>query len=235
MIFIAAREDLYDGGGGPYAGSITKLNERWWRYLDDYVDEAARRGLYVGVALGWWGHVARNDPQDLYENGRSVAQRLTGKTNVIWLVAGEAGGHSRKTTIPRENMEALVRGIREGDGDSKLLTIHADYQRGTSLNQDAELVDFNNWQTSQWCCQYELPRKDEREWSVWEAIAFDYARTYATPSGVKPTLDAEAWYERNKDFCGATAFAIRRRAYFTILAGAFGAHLWCGRALGRAA
>jgi len=38
----------------------------------------------------------------------------------------------------------------------------------------------------------------------------------------RPTLDAEAWYENNKDHCGAIPFAIRRRACFTILAGAFG-------------
>ena len=223
VLFVAAREPLYTGAGGPYVdGDITRLNEPWWTYLEDYIDAAARRGMYVGVALGWWGHVLRNTPEDLYTNGVAAAQRLNGKTNVVWLTAGEAGGHERKQTLPRENLEALVRGIRDGDTDDKLLTIHADYRRATSLTDDAALVDFNNWQTSQWCCRADLPRKDDRTWTVWEAMAFDYAQRYDTPSGAKPTLDGEAWYERNKDFCGATAFHIRRRAYFTILAGGFG-------------
>ena len=222
MLFISARENLYSGEGGPYGDNITDFNEPWWAYLEDYVDEAAKRGMYVGVTLGWWAHVKGNKPRDLYRNGYEAAQRLNGKTNVIWLVAGEAGGHSRDGTIPREKIEAIVKGIRDGDDDDKLLTIHADYRRGTSLNEDAELVDFNNWQTSQWCCRHDLPRDDEREWTVWEAIEFDYSQKYDTPSGVKPTLDAEAIYERNKDFCDATPFMVRRRAYFTILAGAFG-------------
>ena len=222
MLFVSARENLYSGEGGPYGDGIADLNEPWWDYLEEYVDEAARRGMYVGVTLGWWGHVKNNYPADLYRNGLEVAKRFNGKTNVIWLVAGEAGGHSRDGEIPRDKIEAIVKGIRDGDEDDKLLTIHADYRRSTSLNEDAKLVDFNNWQTSQWCCRDDLPRDDEREWTVWEAISFDYRQKYDTPSGVKPTLDAEAIYERNKDFCDATPFMIRRRAYFTILAGAFG-------------
>ena len=35
-------------------------------------------------------------------------------------------------------------------------------------------------------------------------------------------MDSEAWYENNKDHCGTTPFNIRRRAYYTILSGAFG-------------
>ena len=72
----------------------------------------------------------RNEPSALYRNGYQAAQRLNGKTNIIWLVAGEAGGHSRDGAIPREKIEAVVKGIRDGDDDDKLLTIHADYRRG---------------------------------------------------------------------------------------------------------
>ena len=228
VMFISSEEPLYNGQGSPYGEDITELNEVWWDYLEEYVDEAAKRGMYVGITLGWWRHVLRSDSEDLYENGFNVAQRLNGKHNVIWLVAGESGAHHRKTTIPREKMEAIVGGIRAGDEDDKLLTIHADYRRGTSISEDAALVDFNNWQTSQWCCRDDLPRNDEREWTVWEAIAFDYGQHYDTPSGVKPTIDSEPWYENNKDFCGTTPFHIRRRAYFTLLAGAFGVHYGAG-------
>lgn len=222
VLFVSAREPLYNGKGGPYEDDITTLNDPWWDYLEDYIDEAAERGMYVGVNLGWYGHILQNSTSDLYANGHKVAQRLNGKTNVVWLVAGEAGSHNRSETIPDGKLAALVRGIRDGDADDKLLTIHADYRRGTSITNDAELVDFNNWQTSQWCCRDDLPRNDARNWTVWEAIAYDYEQRYDTPSGAKPTLDGEAWYENNKDFCGTTPFIIRRRAYFTILAGGFG-------------
>tara|TARA_Y100001972_G_scaffold128973_1_gene193112 strand:+ start:748 stop:1632 length:885 start_codon:yes stop_codon:yes gene_type:complete len=136
------------------------------------------------------------------------------------MTLGEAGSHSRKATIPDEKIEALVNGIRTGDTGNKLLTVHANFKRGTSISNHADLVDFNNWQTSQWCCIDDLPRKDDRSWTVWEAIQFDYNQMY---DGLpKPTLDSEAWYENNKDFCDAKPFNIRRRAYFTIFAGAFG-------------
>ena len=44
VLFISARENLYSGEGGPYGDRITDFNEPWWSYLEDYVDEAAKRG-----------------------------------------------------------------------------------------------------------------------------------------------------------------------------------------------
>jgi hypothetical protein len=185
--------------------------------VDKLVEYAETKGIYLALVTGWYRDVLKGSEATLYERGYALGKRYKDKNNIIWLTAGEAGGHRRKTTIPDKNLEALVKGIRDGDTGGKLLTVHADYKRGTSLDNDTQLLDFDNWQTSQWCCPTDLPRNDPRTWTVWEAIAHDYARTPA-----KPTLDAEAWYERNKDHCGTTPFAIRRRAYFTILAGGFG-------------
>ncbi|MEM9327519.1 MAG: DUF4038 domain-containing protein [Bacteroidota bacterium] len=218
VMFVSCREELHNGEGGP--GPIGKPNEQWWSYLDDYIAKCEQRKMYVGLTLGWWGLMRKHDPNDLYNYGKWVATRYRHKNNIIWLTMGEAGAHNRKETIPDNKMMALVAGIRDGDTGNKLLTIHADYKRGTSLSRDGEISDFNNWQTSQWCCPDDLPRNDDRSWKVWEAIEFDYMRTY---DGIpKPTLDAEAWYENNKAFCDGSAFNIRRRAYFTIFAGAFG-------------
>jgi hypothetical protein len=221
VMFVSCRESLYNGAGGP--GSPSRPNEAWWTYLDAYVEKCALRDLYVGITLGWWGVAKRHDVDTLYRYGRYVGHRYRNHTNVIWLTLGESGAHSRKDEIPCDRLEALVRGIRDGDTGDKLLTIHADYRRGTSLRPcDARLVDFNNWQTSQWTAPTDLPRKGTRigDGTVWEAIAHDYSQQY---DGLpKPTLDSEAKYECNKDFCGATPFGIRRRAYFTVLAGAFG-------------
>ena len=221
MMFVSCRESLYNGAGGP--GSPSQPNEAWWAYLDSYVEKCAQRNLYVGITLGWWGVAKKHNADTLYDFGRFVGHRYRNQNNIIWLTLGESGGHRRKDEIPGERLEALVRGIRDGDTGDKLLTIHADYQRGTSLKaSDARLVDFNNWQTSQWTAPEDLPRKGARigNGTVWEAIAYDYGQRY---NGLpKPTLDSEAKYENNKDFGGSTPFGIRRRAYFTIFAGAFG-------------
>jgi len=185
--------------------------------VDEIVDYAATRDIYIGMVTGWYRDVLRGNPPELYKRGYELGYRYRNRNNIIWLTAGEAGGHHRKGPIPDEKLNALVKGIRDGDTGCKLLTVHADYKRGTSLDNDLQIVDFNNWQTSQWCCPADLPRHDKRNWTVWDATSYDYS---LLPP--KPTLDAEAWYEKNKDHCGATPFHIRRRACFTILAGAFG-------------
>ncbi len=217
MMFVSCREKLYNGGG---PGSITNPNESWWKYLDEYIKKCEQRNMYVGITLGWWAVARSNSETDLYTYGKWVGNRYKDHNNIVWLTLGEAGSHQRKSSIPDEKIEAIVKGIREGDTGNKLLTVHADFRRGTSISRHSELVDFNNWQTSQWCCIDDLPRKDDRAWNVWEAIQFDYDQRYNGQP--KPTLDSEAWYENNKDFCDAKPYNIRRRAYFTIFAGAFG-------------
>ncbi len=185
--------------------------------VDEMVRYAETKGLYMALLTGWYRDVLRGSEEELYRRGRTLGARYRNNNNVIWLTAGEAGGHNRKGTIPDNKIEALVRGIRDGDAGHKLLTIYADYKRGTSIDNDTLIVDFDNWQTSQWGSPTDLPRNDPRKWTVWEAISYDYNRT-----PIKPTLDSEAWYENNKDHFGATPFAIRRRAYYTIFAGGFG-------------
>ena len=217
IMFVSCRQNLYNGGG---TGEINHPNEHWWSYLDEYIAKCEKRNLYVGITLGWWGKAMSNSKEDLYRHGKWVGNRYKDNHNIIWLTLGEAGGHLRETTIPDEKLDALIKGIREGDTGNKLLTVHADYRRGTSLCNDGDISDFNNWQTSQWCCLNDLPRKDDRNWTVWEAITYDYNKLY--DGKPKPTLDSEAWYENNKDFCGAGSYNIRRRAYYTIFAGAFG-------------
>jgi hypothetical protein len=186
--------------------------------VDRLVDLAAERNMYLALNTGWYQEVQKGSVSDLYKRGYELGSRYKDKNNIIWITAGEAGGHKRKgRTVPDEKLEALIKGIHDGDTGNKLLTVHADYKRGTSLDNDTRIVDFDNWQTSQWCCPNDLPRDDKRRWTVWEAITYDYNRKL-----VKPTLDSEAWYERNKSHSGATPFTIWRRAYFTILAGGFG-------------
>ncbi len=193
--------------------------ESHFQEIDHLVREAKQRGMYVAIATGWWQIVEDFDAEALYKFGKFMGDRYKNDDNIIWLGAGESGGHRRRTELDFERVKSLVKGIRDGDTGDKLLTLHADFQRGTSLSPMTSLVDFDNWQTSQWCCPDALPRKGNRNWTVWEAIAFDYAQ-----SPPKPTLDIEAWYE-NTNLGGGTPaspYNIRRRAYFSILAGGFG-------------
>ncbi len=220
VMSVSCREDLYNGLGGP--GSIASPNEAWWSYLDRYIKKADEKNLYVAITLGWWGLAKNNSAEDLFTYGKWVGNRYKDNDNVIWLTLGESGSHKRKETLSDSKIEALVNGIRAGDTGNKLLTIHADYQRGSSISDNGELCDFNNWQTSQWDAPTTLPRASPPigQGTVWDVIQYDYNKMY--DGNPRPTLDSEAKYENNKDFCGSTPFVIRRRAYFTIFAGAFG-------------
>ena len=193
--------------------------ESHFQEIDHLVAEANQRGMYVAIATGWWQIIQDYDAEALYKFGKFIGDRYKDNDNVIWLSAGESGGHHRKNKLAFNRVKSLVQGIRDGDTGNKLLTIHADFQRGTSFSQMNTLVDFNNWQTSQWCCPEDLPRKDEFHWTVWEAIVYDYEQ-FPT----KPTLDIEAWYENTNLGGGtpATSYNVRRRAYFSIFAGGFG-------------
>ena len=193
--------------------------ESHFQEIDHLVAEANQRGMYVAIATGWWQIVQDYDADALYKFGKFIGDRYKDNDNIIWLSAGESGGHRRKTELDFNRVKSLVQGIRDGDTGNKLLTIHADFQRGTSFSKMSTLVDFNNWQTSQWCCPHDLPRKGNRNWTVWEAIAYDYQQ-----SPTKPTFDSEAWYENTNLGGGtpATSKNVRRRAYFSIFAGGFG-------------
>ncbi|MEM8831517.1 MAG: DUF4038 domain-containing protein [Cyanobacteria bacterium P01_G01_bin.19] len=201
-----------------FEGNLEPI-ESHFQEIDHLVAEANQRGMYVAIATGWWQIIQDYDATALYNFGKFIGDRYKDNNNVIWLSAGESGGHLRRQKLDLERVRSLVRGIRDGDTGNKLLTIHGDFERGTSISPMNTLVDFNNWQTSQWCCPDDLPRKDERNWTVWQAITYDYQQ-----SPTKPTLDIEAWYE-NTNLGGGTPaapFNIRRRAYFSIFAGGFG-------------
>ena len=201
-----------------FSGNLEPI-ESHFQEIDRLVAEAKKRGMYIAIATGWWYIVRDFDADALYEFGKFIGDRYKDDDNIIWLGAGESGAHSRQQKLDFDKLKSLIQGIRDGDTGNKLLTLHADFQRGTSLSDIRNLIDFKNWQTSQWCCPNDLPRKDRRNWTVWEAIAYDYEQ-----SPTKPTFDAEAWYENTNLGGGkpATPYNIRRRAYFTIFAGGFG-------------
>ena len=201
-----------------FSGNLQPI-ESHFQEMDHLVEEAKKRGMYVAIAAGWWYVVRDFDADALYKFGKFIGDRYKDDDNIIWLGPGESGSHSRKQKLDPHKLKSLVQGIRDGDTGNKLLTLHADFQRGTSLSNMSNLIDFKNWQTSQWCCPDDLPRKDSRNWTVWEAIAHDYEQ-----SPTKPTFDAEAWYENTNLGGGepATPYNVRRRAYFTIFAGGFG-------------
>ncbi|MBN1676552.1 MAG: DUF4038 domain-containing protein [Kiritimatiellae bacterium] len=209
-----------------------------WHAYDAFVAKAAERGMYVAVVLDW-GDPRKTDPwtaEQLYRHAFWVGRRYRDADNIVWLTLGE--GTDWRT--PREKILAAVRGLRDGDTGKKLLSLHTIFGTSTGITGFTEHVDFHTWQTNHWeapdCLPlYAMPKGkqpwpypppcEHGNWRVWEAIAADRAREPA-----KPVLDTEAWYEgdgtgnRRLFQCngGALPYHVRRRAYFTVLAGACG-------------
>jgi hypothetical protein len=224
-------QPIDDSVGGELSfegGRITRPNPRYWSHVDRWLERIADRGMYAAVVL-MWGQprdIASSTATELYAYARWAGHRYRDLDHVVWMTLGE-GTHPGS---PREKILAAVDGLREGDEGHKLLTIHANNLTGTSQRFHNQ-VDFNTWQTSQFCSPTRLPnytgdwRADDvtGNWRVWEAIAHDFSR-----EPTKPTLDAEAWYEGPRYGSGfadrfpCQACHVRRRAYFTVFAGAFG-------------
>ena len=97
---------------------------------------------------------------------------------------------------------AIVKGIKEGDGGSHLITIHPDPGPvSSSIMHSQPWLSFNTIQT--WTSNF----------TNYEMVAKDYAKTPA-----KPVVDGEARYEGEDK---TTPFETRRVAYWTTLAGGF--------------
>lgn len=200
----------------------------YWDHVDFIIDEANRRGLYVGLLPTWgaWMPVTgRDQPKAVFtaENaeayGKFLGQRYA-KKGIIWVLGGDRvlAGHE---AIWR----ALARGIALGangreDYSGLTMTCHPN-GGGTSaawFHDDAWLT-FNMQQTG-----HSPEPSDPSKKATWQKIADDYNRT-----PVKPVLDGEPLYEDHPiGFRAARENGysfdahVRQRAYWHVFAGAFG-------------
>lgn len=221
---------------------LTQPNPKYWAHVDALVEKFAEHGMYLAPVLMWGHHwlLENREADELYQYARWVGDRYRDADHIVWMTFGEgnSGGECRPKVM------AAVNGLRDGDTGNKLLTIHAAARMGTSADFHDD-VDFNTWQTSQWCAPTDLAfgaaegswwkEEGQGDLSAWEVIAQDAER-----QPIKPVLDAEAWYEgpardpaehveelrpKPRKFGqghSSQAYHVRRRAYFTVFAGAFG-------------
>ena len=221
---------------------LTKPNPKYWSYMDKMIEKFAEHEIYLAPVLMWGHHwlLEKREEDELYRYAKWVGHRYRDAKHIIWMTLGE-GNHGG---VCKPKVMAAINGLRDGDTGNKLITIHAAARMGTSTDFHHEL-DFNTWQTSQWCAPTDLTfgAKEGNWWteegqgdlSVWEVIARDYNR-----QPTKPVIDAEAWYEgpsreppenveelkpKPREFgqgYPSQSYHVRRRAYFTVFAGAFG-------------
>jgi hypothetical protein len=192
-------------------------NEPYFQHVDYIVDRAEALGLVVGMLPTWgrwWkGGGSIFTPENARTYGRFLGGRYKEKA-VIWILGGD---HNPDNQREREIIEAMARGLKEGDGGRHLMTFHP---RGPGLSSDyfheAGWLDFNMFQSSHAARDHDPGLFAENDYRLAPA---------------KPTLDGEPRYEEIPvGFYNATAdptvrfdaYDMRQAAYWSLLAGACG-------------
>ncbi len=208
----------------------TVLCEPYFEHVDFVVTEAANRGLYIGLLPTWgdkwnriWGAGPEIfTPENAYIYGRLIGERYRRYDNIVWILGGD-----RPLTEERHFavIDAMARGLSEGDGGKFLKTLHpAGATSSSAYVHDRDWLDFNMMQSghgkpSPYC---------------FDMLLADYTRT-----PTKPVMDGEPYYEDHPiNFDAANgyydAYDVRLAAYRNLLCGAcgntYGHHsIWCFR------
>ncbi len=196
-------------------------NEAYFTHVDYVVNEAEELDLFVGMLPTWgsyWKLVGENrvrlfTVESAQSYGRFLGRRYRDKP-VIWILGGDQNIENKEE---RALIDAMARGLREGDGGSHLITYHP---RGPGRSADylhsAEWLDFNMFQSSHAAHDHDNGLFVERDLALQPR---------------KPTLDGEPRYETIPvGFYWADAnrldrfddYDIRQAAYWSLLAGACG-------------
>jgi len=205
-------------------------NEAYFAWVDTLIDLAAKYHLYIGLLPTWgdklfkdsWGkgpEIFNTDNAFAY--GKWLASRYRNRTNIIWILGGDRD--------PRENSgdlavwRSMAAGINTGAGgpDHALITFHPQPKaRGSSSLwfQKDDWLGLNMLQTGH--C---------RDTPVWDIVNDDYNRQPA-----KPVFNGECIYEEMpvcfnaKELGYANAYDVRKAAWLSVFAGAFGHTYGCG-------
>lgn len=189
----------------------TRPDERYFAHVDWVIATANELGLYVGVLPTWGSNwVSKKDiftPENAEIYGRWLGERYR-DAGVVWILGGDRLVEKDRQ---RAILEAMARGLAEGDGGGHLMTFHP---RGGSSSSvafpDADWLSFNMLQSGH------SPRSTN-----YLPIEADYAR-----QPVKPCLDGEPSYEYPPDALPPNrpvgAVQVRRNAYWAVFAGAHG-------------
>jgi len=197
----------------------SRPNEAYFELVDFAVEKAAEYGLVLALLPTWHSYVLpQSHPLEQEEavfneeNARSygefLGRRYKDAPNVVWVLGGDwpAG--------PQMGIwNAMARGIGEGDGGVHLMTYHP---RGPSSSStwlhESQWLDFNMIQTGHY----------NPSMNVYDWIANDYALIPAKPviNGEAAYEDIGIWFNPINGRFGP--YEIRRQAYWSVFAGAFG-------------
>lgn len=190
----------------------------YWDHVDFIVNEANRRGLYIGFLPTWgdkWNLKWGSGPEIFtVENAERYGEWLGRRyrdAGLVWILGGDRAVESE---THREIIRAMARGLRRGDGGAHLMTFHPPGGGTSSVwFHEEEWLDLNmrqNGHVAEYTGRYDRTHDD-------------YNRLPA-----KPVIDGEPLYEDHPvsfdaDKLGYSVAAdVRRPLYWDLFGGAFG-------------
>lgn len=236
--------EMLDPDGNPALidGNADKPNERYFAYFDSVLDMAERYGFYV-LLLPFWGQLVTGDDwsgrtwpvtiteKSAYGFARWLGERCRHRKNILWCLGGDRQPiHKGRDFRPvwRRAAEGLAAGVLgrdlRSDEDTEmwrelLITYHACYERETG-----ECSTFSYWDEKEaWISFVMLQSGHGSEVKNYNLVQREYK------ARVMPVWDGEPAYEMmptewpvrdNSSFHGA--YMVRKRAYWSLLSGAFG-------------
>ena len=199
-----------------------KPNEAYFKHIDQVVDMARERGLFIGMLPTWGDKVTKAwglgpvifNSVTAKQYGLFLGRRYRNRPNIIWILGGD-----RDASGAEPVWAAMASGLREGDGGRHLITYHPSGERSSSeWFQTSAWIDFNLMQSGH-------GRKNSPNFAM---IQKDYNLT-----PVKPTIDGEPRYENHpvawkpEEFGWFDDYDVRQAAYWAVFAGAAGHTYGC--------
>ena len=234
-------------------GDLSRPNERYFAYLDYILDMAERYEFYV-LLLPVWGQLVVGDDwaggvyaktvteDNAYEYARWIGSRYKDRPNILWCLGGDRMPIHKGVdyrNVWRRMAEGLAKGLTGQDAahnepspvwESLLITYHACHEMETGL-----CSSFSYWDDSeQWIRFIMLQSGHGLTPKNYELVRAEYGR-----ENIMPVWDGEPAYEFMPTSWPLTpetprqdSWMVRRRAYWSLLAGAFGftyghADVWC--------
>ncbi|MCC5937297.1 MAG: glycoside hydrolase family 140 protein [Lunatimonas sp.] len=200
----------------------TRPNEPYFAFVDFVLEEAAQRGIYIGLLPTWgdkynkaWGVGPEIfTPDNAFQYGKFLGERYKEVPNIVWVMGGD------RLPADEEDYRVVCRmseGIRAG-GALHLMTMHPKGGHISSLIYGKEewlQIDMFQSLHMKGCKEYRYVRK---------------ARRSIPP---RPIIDGEPGYENIPNFLNKwqkhrlNDFDVRRAAYWSMLSGAAGHTYGC--------
>ena len=195
----------------------TKPNEKYFTHVDYIVNKAQKLGMIIGMLPSWGDKWNKNwgkgpeifTPANAETFGAYLGKRYRDKP-IVWIMGGD---RDIMDDEDRNIINAMVKGLKKGDGGNHLFTFHPQGGKSSSdFFKDEAWIDFHMSQTGH--------SSDTKNYQ------FNIKHRSMMP--LHPHLDAEPRYEDHPNkFSPAKEgwlddFDARQTAYWSMLSGACG-------------